>query len=187
MLNLSNPVFQGLGKAISPLLFAAVLVLPPGTQAAGSAIQASPTRASPFERYTEDSRKALFFARFAVSEHGGSRIDSDHLLLGILRAAPEALTRFMASGWSLQRMQDRAVALLPPGQRVEESVEIPFSRAAADVIVRASEEAIALTNNEVRPEHLLLVLLNFEETPTGQLLREAGLTRDAIVRFLQQP
>jgi ATP-dependent Clp protease ATP-binding subunit ClpA len=185
MLNLSNRVFQGLG-AISPLLFAAALVAPV-TQAAGDAVQAGPTRGSPnFEQYTEDSRKALFFARFAVSEHGGSGIDSEHLLLGILRAAPEAVTRLMAPGWSLQQMQERVVALLPTGQRVEESVEIPFSRAAADVIVRASEEAIALNNNEVRPEHLLLVLLSFEEAPTGQLLREAGLTRDAIVSFLQQ-
>lgn len=44
MLNLSNRVFQGLGKVISLLLFAAVLVLPPGTQAAGNAVQAGNTR-----------------------------------------------------------------------------------------------------------------------------------------------
>lgn len=44
-----------------------------------------------FERYTEQARRALFFARSEMSELGGSSVDSTHLLAGILSDAQGAV------------------------------------------------------------------------------------------------
>jgi ATP-dependent Clp protease ATP-binding subunit ClpA len=44
-----------------------------------------------FERYTEQARRALFFARSEISETGGSSIDTAHLLAGILNDAKGAV------------------------------------------------------------------------------------------------
>jgi ATP-dependent Clp protease ATP-binding subunit ClpC len=38
-----------------------------------------------FERYTEKARRAIFFARFEASKYGSSSIETEHLLLGLLR------------------------------------------------------------------------------------------------------
>jgi hypothetical protein len=41
-----------------------------------------------FERFTEESRRALFFARATALEAGRDSIEPEHLLAGVTRAAP---------------------------------------------------------------------------------------------------
>jgi hypothetical protein len=38
-----------------------------------------------FERYTEPGRRAIFFACYEASNYGSRHIESEHLLLGLLR------------------------------------------------------------------------------------------------------
>ncbi len=45
-----------------------------------------------FERYTEDARKAIFYARYEASLLGSSEITTAHLLLGLFRADPALMS-----------------------------------------------------------------------------------------------
>lgn len=38
-----------------------------------------------FERYTERARRVVFFARYEASQYGSAYIQTEHLLLGLLR------------------------------------------------------------------------------------------------------
>jgi ATP-dependent Clp protease ATP-binding subunit ClpC len=38
-----------------------------------------------FERYTEKARRVVVFARYEASQYGSSHIETEHLLLGLLR------------------------------------------------------------------------------------------------------
>ena len=38
-----------------------------------------------FERYTETARRSLFFSRYEASQLGSITIDSEHLMLGLIR------------------------------------------------------------------------------------------------------
>lgn len=38
-----------------------------------------------FERYTEKARRVIFFARYEASNYGSKEIDTEHLLLGLIR------------------------------------------------------------------------------------------------------
>ena len=38
-----------------------------------------------FERFTEKARRTIFFARYEASQYGSPEIDTEHLLLGLLR------------------------------------------------------------------------------------------------------
>ena len=38
-----------------------------------------------FERYTEKARRVVLFARFEASQYGSQYIDTEHLLLGLMR------------------------------------------------------------------------------------------------------
>ena len=45
-----------------------------------------------FEKYNEKARRALFFARYEASKLGSRVIESEHVLLGILREGEETVT-----------------------------------------------------------------------------------------------
>ena len=42
-----------------------------------------------FERYNEYARRAIFFARYAASQSGSPTIETEHLLVGLVREAGE--------------------------------------------------------------------------------------------------
>jgi hypothetical protein len=71
-----------------------------------------------FDRFTEPARLALFHARGAVSEHGGTALIDAHLLLGLLKAAPK-LGPPLRPNVNIQRLSECLVGavaapLLPP-------------------------------------------------------------------------
>jgi hypothetical protein len=49
-----------------------------------------------FERFTQGSRRAVFFARDAALEGGSSQIELSHLLLGLEREDKESAECFLA-------------------------------------------------------------------------------------------
>ncbi len=46
-----------------------------------------------FERYTERARRVIFFARYEASQLGASSIETEHLLLGLIREGKELTSR----------------------------------------------------------------------------------------------
>ena len=50
-----------------------------------------------FERFTEKARRVIFFGRYEASQFGSPFIESEHLLLGLLREDQALATRFMSS------------------------------------------------------------------------------------------
>ena len=49
-----------------------------------------------FERYTEKARRVIFFARYEASQFGSPYIETEHLLLGLLREDKALTNRFLA-------------------------------------------------------------------------------------------
>ena len=47
-----------------------------------------------FERYTEKARRVIFFARYEASQFGSPDIETEHLLLGVLREGKDLANRF---------------------------------------------------------------------------------------------
>ena len=50
-----------------------------------------------FERYTEKARRVIFFARYEASQFGSPYIETEHLLLGLLREDKALANRFLRS------------------------------------------------------------------------------------------
>jgi ATP-dependent Clp protease ATP-binding subunit ClpC len=48
-----------------------------------------------FERYTEKARRVIFFARYEASQYGSPYIETEHLLLGLLREDRALAKRFL--------------------------------------------------------------------------------------------
>jgi len=49
-----------------------------------------------FERYTEKARRVIFFARYEASQFGSPYIETEHLLLGLLREDKALTNAFCA-------------------------------------------------------------------------------------------
>ena len=134
-----------------------------------------------FERYTEDARRALFFARYEASQRGNISIGSEHLLLGLIREAQgpvnAILAHFQVMPLILLREIDARRA--PLKERVPPSVEIPFSRESKQVLDGARVEADRLRHTHIGTEHLFLGLLSDNQSVAASVLNQHGITLEA--------
>ncbi|MBP1611023.1 MAG: clpC, partial [Acidobacteria bacterium] len=59
-----------------------------------------------FEKYTEKARRVIFFARYEASQFGSPFIETEHLLLGLIREDKNLTTRFFPkSGASIDSIR----------------------------------------------------------------------------------
>jgi ATP-dependent Clp protease ATP-binding subunit ClpC len=134
-----------------------------------------------FERYTERARRTLFFARYEASQMGSVSIDTEHLLLGLLRESKGVIgIVFSRAHVTLDKVSTELYRQSAPGKKVSTSVEIPFSAAAKRVLQHAAEEADRLLHHHIGAEHLLLGLLREESSVAASILRDYGLRLDEV-------
>jgi ATP-dependent Clp protease ATP-binding subunit ClpC len=139
-----------------------------------------------FERYSEEARRTLFFARYAVAEHGGTQLEPEHLLLGVLRADPEAVLRFVSPDVALDVIRARLVANVADDTKLPKTHEIRFSERLRIALERAEVEADDLADANIRPEHLILGLLVKTSGEANVVLRDAGVQMSAMRQFLSR-
>jgi len=145
-----------------------------------------------FERYTERARRALFFARFEVTQLGGISIEPEHLLLGLLREPRGMIGRIFAerkvSALALQQAIEEQVTR--GGEKTPTSIEIPFSAETMRALQFAAEEADRLLHRHIGTEHLLLGLLREERSRAAKTLSAHGITlaetRETVVGLLRE-
>ena len=144
-----------------------------------------------FERYTERARRVLFFARYEASQLGSISIETEHLLLGLIREGKGLTSRiFQRSHLSLESIRKDIEGRTVFREKVSTSVEIPFSGETKRVLQYAAEEADRLLHNYIGTEHLLLGLLREERSVAASILMEKGMrlhtVREDIVQLLNE-
>ncbi|MBK9964275.1 MAG: ATP-dependent Clp protease ATP-binding subunit [Holophagales bacterium] len=128
-----------------------------------------------FEKYNEKARRALFFARYEASKLGSKVIESEHILLGILREGEdvtrEIFTRFNVKPDDVRREieGDRVFA-----ERVSSSQELPLSEESKKILAYASHEAESMMHPYVGTEHLLIGILRVDPCVASRLLSGHG-------------
>ena len=122
-----------------------------------------------FERYTEQARRALFFARYEASMLGSTSIEPTHLLLGLLRAPRDVTREVLLTAGAPDEIRDELKGHVITQPMIPTSVEIPFSASAKRVLSAASEEAIRLSHSWIGTEHLLLAILREDSLATDIL------------------
>jgi hypothetical protein len=126
-----------------------------------------------FERYTEKARRVIFFARYEASTYGSTEIDTEHLLLGLLRE-DKSLCRRWLSRANVETMRRRIDECSPKLPSIPTNIDLPLSSAARRILKHAADEADLLAHKHIGTEHLFLGLLDEEDCFAAQLLREGG-------------
>jgi len=126
-----------------------------------------------FERYTEKARRVIFFARYEASQFGSPYIESEHLLLGIVREDKALANRFWRS--EVASIRKQVESQTTTREKTSTSVDLPLSNELKRVLAYAGEEAERLAHKHIGTEHLLLGLLREEKCFAAQILVERGV------------
>ena len=125
-----------------------------------------------FERFTEKARRVIFVARYEASHYGSPEIDTEHLLLGLIREDKALYRRLPKTDFQTvrQRIDDR----YPTRPSIPTNVDLPLSASGKRVLKHAADEAERLAHRHIGTEHLFLGLLDEEGCFAAMLLRNGG-------------
>ncbi len=139
-------------------------------------------------KYTQKSREALNSAQQLAAERHHQEVSSKHLLASLLEQEGGVAPRFLEFvGVNLQSFSAKVEDLLRkiPSVTGYEST-LHLGSGLARVLARAEKEAKEMKDDFVSVEHLLLALVDESEQETKDVLRQAGVSREALLRALKE-
>jgi ATP-dependent Clp protease ATP-binding subunit ClpA len=136
-----------------------------------------------FELYTEEARRVIFFARAEASQFGSPYIETEHLLLGLLREDKAPANRFLRSH-TVESIRKQIEERTTIRGNVSTSVYLPLSHECMRVLAYGAEEAKLLNHKHIGTEHVLLGLLCEEKCLAAEILYARGLRLSTIRKQL---
>jgi hypothetical protein len=106
-----------------------------------------------FERYTENARRAIFFARAEALARASSEIETKDLLLGLTYKHYEDVSPFAML--RSRRDELRILIGVPPFGKMPEAKDIPLARESKIALAYAAQEVNADKQFSLEPHHLL--------------------------------
>ncbi len=128
-----------------------------------------------FENYSERARHSLLIAKGEAERHGHDKINTAHILLGILKDGEGlAMLVLMHLNINPNALKQEIERRIPFGRKGYVMGSIPFAPEAKKVLEYAVEEAQFLGHEFVGTEHILLGTLREKTGLGGKLLRRMG-------------
>ncbi|MEJ2422209.1 MAG: ATP-dependent Clp protease ATP-binding subunit [Acidobacteriota bacterium] len=130
------------------------------------------------DRFTEQARRALYFARYEAVQAGSPIADAEHVLLGIL-AVESSLLNVITGGIHMESVLIRQeLGVNPAGERPLFVVNPPpWSQDVRLLLERfAPEESEKTGATKVGVEHLFLALFSLQDSHVVRFLNGRGLT-----------
>ena len=159
-----------------------------------------------FANYSQEARRILFMARVEAGWLGGSSIDVDHLLAGIvlqdqndvagvrLRSGKRGAGLFnrptmgTAAFFFSKEVAAQLLASVEQAPRLPvlpNDEGMPLSDALKRVLDAADHIAMELHQTQLKPLHLLGAALDDPSSRGAELLRKRGITRQTVIETLR--
>ncbi len=136
--------------------------------------------------FTQRSQQAVLHARDTATARNHQYVHPEHLLDGLLAQSDgliyPILAKVGAHVTDIKGPNDAALAAMPT---VYGGSEVAFAQDALDVLNDAEAEMQSLHDSYVSVEHILMALAS-SETAVGDNLRNAGVTKQAILNALTE-
>jgi len=134
-----------------------------------------------FQRFTDRARRVVFLAQEEARLLRHTSVGTEHILLGLLHEGEGVAAWALESlGINREAVRQQVEQIIGPGQQAPGG-HIPFTPRAKKVLELSLREALALGNNFIGTEHLLLAMLGEGEGVAAQVLTGLG-TGHAQVR-----
>ena len=115
-------------------------------------------------------------SRYMAGRVGSSEIETEHLLLGLLREDKALARRFLGTPWAAEAVWRKIEQSTPVREKVSGPRDLPLSKTSKSVLTLAAEEADLLSNKHIGTEHLLLGLLREKTCFAAEILRGHGIS-----------
>ncbi len=137
------------------------------------------------EKYTQKSQEALLGAQSLAQALNHQHIEPAHLLLSLLRDDEGIVPAIVSKvAGSVQALREELQTDLDRRPKVHgANVQVGLARPSADALEAAERYARGMRDDYVSTEHLLLALT---ESIEGKRLATYGLTKDAVLKALQE-
>src|SRR5271156_5370540 len=136
-----------------------------------------------FDRFTEHARRAIFFARYEAGTLGSQFIDTEHLLLGLIRE--DKVLPSKLPGGASERIRKRiAASLADPVRRISTSADLPLSSDSKRALSNGAEQADKLSHKSIDCGHLILGILRIENCAGATLLRDFGIGYEKYIEVV---
>jgi Clp amino terminal domain, pathogenicity island component len=140
-----------------------------------------------FSRFTDRAKRAVIAARQEAIKRRDDRVLPEHLTIGLLREQDGLAARAIAAlGVSPDAARAALGAALPaamPDGKPSPG-HVPFDSRTMKVLELTLREALALGHNYIGTEHILLGLLEEEESLGGGTLAGLGITKERALAWL---
>src|SRR6478736_2053504 len=107
-----------------------------------------------FERYRQDARRAIFFARWEAQQSRSAYIEPEHLLLSLTHDADSKANQLFALSSHTDNFRSQLRS--HPAAKSTSSLDLPLSNASKRILAYTAEEADRLASKPIGTEHLLL-------------------------------
>lgn len=139
-------------------------------------------------RFTEKSQEALLGAQQLAEQLNHSQVEPEHLLAALLQqedgVVPQLLQRVGANPHMMLQQVQAELNRLP--KVTGGGVQVGISSRLRQMLIHAHDEIQQFRDEYVSTEHLLLALLETGGGATERILKQAGVTRDALLQALAQ-
>jgi ATP-dependent Clp protease ATP-binding subunit ClpB len=140
-----------------------------------------------YDKLTIKAQEALEAATRIAQKNDHSQIETEHLLLALLQQengiVPPIIERI---GGDAARLAADVEALVRQTPKIYgEAAQVYFSSAASKIFAKAEAESASLKDEYVSTEHILIAIAAGEGR-AADLLKKAGITKNAILGALKQ-
>src|SRR5207237_8919725 len=136
-----------------------------------------------FERYSERARRLIFLARYEASQFGSMTIESEHLLLGLIRENGHLIQRFVP-GTTPNTIRGEITTHLVVREKVSTSIDLPVSHECKRLLAYSAEEAERLNARLIKSEHILLGILREETCLAADCLNQFVFRVNSLLQDL---
>jgi len=141
---------------------------------------------SPKDRFKPSTREVITRAKASVAQYKHAYITPEHILLGLLDAGGEPIhTAFKTCTATAEQIRVLLQRHLRAGDFQIADDQLGFSERAKRVVETAREEALRAKSEQIGPEHLLLGLLQVQNTVAGAVLRAVDLNDTRVREVLK--
>src|ERR1700678_1125418 len=123
-----------------------------------------------FDRYTQEARRVILFARYEAGNYGSQYIETEHLLLGLLGEDQASAKWFPGESNVEPRIRSEIEKRITRGNATSTSVEIPLAADCKQVLHLAVDASERLGHRLVEPEHIMIGILRVETSLAAQIL-----------------
>ena len=127
----------------------------------------------------------IFFARYEASQFGSTTIETEHLLLGLIREDKNLTNRFLRNSSSIESIRKEIEGRTTIREKVSTSIDLPLSKECERILAYAAEEAERLNHRHIGTEHLLLGILREEQCLAAEILHKRDLRLKSFARSLR--